>query len=202
MSSEKKGDGWYQQSAIMQSTMTSIPISNTVPKHQQHRQQAIASTASNHFKMLTNGNVFRMLSLVASIAVASSFAPWQPAVTTNNRGGRHNSALIALAALKDNGQTEVVALRSQKNAAKNVFSNVLAAGLIALSTLTAPLTMVDMHPTFSVANAESRVIGEIQGSGIVFKVSKHWIICVLYYFCGTSIHLSDLSFRILIFRIH
>jgi hypothetical protein len=141
--------------------------------------------------MSKNVNVFRMLSILASIAAVSSFAPLQPAMTTTNRESRHNSALIALAAFKDNDQTEAEALRSQKNAANGVFSNVLAAGLIALSTLTAPLGMVDMNPTLSVANAESRVIGEVQGSGIVFKVRKHWSICaeIQYLFwCIYSLH--------------
>jgi len=66
------------------------------------------------------------------------------------------------------------ALASQSSSDNNSWGKAMpkfvAAGMIAASALLGPINLSDTHPIIPVASAaESRIIGELKGSGLVFK---------------------------------
>ena len=64
-------------------------------------------------------------------------------------------------------------MKSHQEDFKNVLPKFMTAGIIAASALLGPINMNTeiLHPVVPVASAvESRVVGELKGSGLVFKV--------------------------------
>jgi hypothetical protein len=104
--------------------------------------------------------VFALLLSLVLLQMASSFTAVSSPSSASQSFASFAKSSVALQALKnehsENSSTRKVTLM-------DALPQFMAAGVIALSTLTAPLS--------SVAQADSRVVGEIQGSGLVFKVS-------------------------------
>jgi len=105
-------------------------------------------------------------SVVLLWALSSSFA-FIPSSTKTCPPGR----LVGLA-------MEAVSKQQDEVASAAIFANlpkIVAAGMLAFSTAFGPLPSLDTsnhHPMIPMANAiESKVIGELKGSGLVFKVS-------------------------------
>lgn len=91
------------------------------------------------------------LLLVGTVAVSKAFVPI----------AQRPVAVSALAS-----QTT----STDKNSWDKAFPKFVAAGMIAASALFGPINLSDDHPVVPIASAaESRIIGELKGSGLVFK---------------------------------
>ena len=115
--------------------------------------------------------------LLGALPLASSFAPLTPTRVTSPIATTGSSTqLMAFPEIK-HGET---------------IPKFVATGMIALSTVFGPLQMADSssssiyHPAIPVANAaESRILGELKGSGLVFKVRPSlspFLLEILLYF--------------------
>lgn len=96
---------------------------------------------------------------LGALSVASSFAPLTLTRVTSASATTSSSTPLTAFPETKHGET---------------LPKFMAAGMIALATVFGPLPMSDTHyPAIPVANAaESRVLGELKGSGLVFKVRR------------------------------
>lgn len=103
--------------------------------------------------------------------MASSFAPLTPTHTLSF----HTTSVGTQLFVQPENKNDDEVPSSTANTALDNLPKFMAMGMIALSTMFGPIQGLDssnvMHPTVPVANAiESRIIGELKGSGLVFKV--------------------------------
>lgn len=83
-----------------------------------------------------------------------------------------------------------------RNAAMEALPKFLAGGMIAASALLGPINLNENHqPIVPVASAfDSRVIGELKGSGLVFKVRSCCAVWVMQKYIRDSHKVHDLTF--------